>query len=201
VLVALVHPAQAELGYATDSLTVPILSGASPAYRILRMVPSGTPLEILEPSTKGYTKIKTPEGKVGWILSDHLMDQPSARDRVKPLEARIAALAEENRSLRGQIETLNTTRNALSRCGEELAEIRRAASQTLAIEEENRKLQQEVEATHERQRHLELENTAMRDNSHRNWFITGASVALGGLLLGLVIPRLSWRRQRRWDSL
>jgi len=202
MLGALVGPARAETVYATDSCTVPVRAGTSTGYRILRMVSSGTPLEILDPNTaQGYTRVKTPEGTVGWILTRELMDQPSPRDHVVQLEARVATLDEDNRILRGEAEALEAVRATLTRCEEELAEIRRTAAEPLAIEQENLRLQEEIAAAHERQRHLELENTVLRDRSQRNWFLAGGGVALGGLLFGLIIPRLPWRRRQRWDAL
>ena len=202
MLGALVGPARAETVYATDSCTVPVRAGTSTGYRILRMVSSGTPLEILDPNAaQGYTRVKTPEGTVGWILTRELMDQPSPRDHVVQLEARVATLDEDNRILRGEAEALEAVRATLTRCEEELAEIRRTAAEPLAIEQENLRLQEEIAAAHERQRHLELENTVLRDRSQRNWFLAGGGVALGGLLFGLIIPRLPWRRRQRWDAL
>jgi SH3 domain protein len=199
--VAGIAPAQAERGYATDTCTVPVQSGAAPQYKILRMVGSGTPLEVLEPNTQGYTKVRTPEGTVGWIMTQYLMDQPSARSRVGQLEARIAALENENRTLRGENETLDAARAAAARCGEELAAIRRTASQALALDEDNRRLQQEIAASRERQGQLEQENATLRDQSHRNWFVAGAGATLGGLLCGLIIPSVAARRRkRRWDQ-
>lgn len=165
------------------------------------MVSSGTALEILEPNNQGYTKVKTPEGTVGWIMTQYLMDQPSARSRLGQMEARIAALENENRVLRGDSEALSAARDASARCGEELTAVRRTASQTLAIDEENRRLQEEVATAHERQSQLELENATLRDQSHRNWFIAGAGAVFGGLLFGLIVPHLTWGRRRRWDQI
>ncbi|MFO1424493.1 MAG: TIGR04211 family SH3 domain-containing protein [Candidatus Competibacteraceae bacterium] len=196
-----IAPAQADRSYATDACSVPVQSGAAPQYKVLRMVGSGTPLEVLEPNIQGYTKVRTPEGTVGWIMTQYLMTQPSARSRVGQLEARIAALESENRALKGEIETLDATRAAASRCDEELAAIRRTASRALALDEENRRLQQEVATARERQEQLEQENATLRDQSHRNWFIAGAGAVLGGVLCGLVIPGVAARRRkRRWDQ-
>lgn len=201
VLDILVLPIRAETVYATDSCAVPVRAGTSTGHRILRMVTSGTPLEVLSGTTQGYTQVKTPEGTVGWILTREVMDRPRPRDQVTQLEARVATLDEDNRGLRDKAEALDATRTALARCEKELVEVRRAAAQPLAIEQENLKLQEEIAAAHERQRNLELENATLRDQSSRNWFIAGGGIALGSLLFGLIIPRLSWRRRQRWDSL
>ncbi|MDG4555429.1 MAG: TIGR04211 family SH3 domain-containing protein [Candidatus Competibacter sp.] len=198
----LAGPARAETGYVTDSCTIPIRRGTSTRYKILLMAPSGTPLEILESSSaEGYAKVKTPEGTVGWILSRYLMDQPAPRDQVARLEARIATLEEENNSLRGQAGALDASRAELARCGEEVADIRRAAAQALAIEQENRNLQRETALARDQAAHLERENASLRKESQRDWFVAGAGVGFGGLLLGLIIPNFSWRRQRRrWEQ-
>ncbi|MBK8536735.1 MAG: TIGR04211 family SH3 domain-containing protein [Candidatus Competibacteraceae bacterium] len=92
VFVAGIVPASAEQGYVTDLCTVPLKSGAAPAYKIVRMVNSGTRLEILHPDTQGYIKVKTPEGISGWMMTQSLMNQPSARSRIGPPEVRVAAL-------------------------------------------------------------------------------------------------------------
>jgi SH3 domain protein len=110
-------------------------------------------------------------------------------------------LESENRALKGETETLDATRAAASRCDEELAAIRRTASRALALDEENRRLQQEVATARERQEQMERENATLRDQSHRNWFIAGAGAVLGGVLCGLVIPSVAARRRkRRWDQ-
>lgn len=199
-LVVLTSPVQAETRYATDSLTVPVRSGASTDHKILRMVPSGTPLEILQVGNEGYTQVRSPEGTVGWILTRYLMDQPPTRDQVAQLEARVATLEDENQTLRNQAEALETTRNELARCSEELSAIRRTASQALAIEEDNQRLQQEIAALREQLLQHEMESASLRKASSRNWFMAGGGLALGSLILGLVIPQIPWRRRRRWDQ-
>lgn len=193
--------AQAETRYATDALPVPIQKGPSLEFRIAKMVPGGTPLEVLDSDGKGYSRVRTPEGVVGWILSRYLMDQPIPRERVAQLEARVAGFENETRTLREDAKALNATRDSLNRCSADLAAVRKSASQTLAIEQDNREMQQAVTAAREQQRQFQLENESLRNQAARNWFLAGGGVALGGLLMGLLIPRLSWQRRRRWDQL
>ncbi|HOW75914.1 MAG TPA: TIGR04211 family SH3 domain-containing protein [Candidatus Competibacteraceae bacterium] len=197
---ALVSPIQAETRYATDSFKLPMRSGGSANNRIVRMVPSGTPLEVLETNDEGFAKVRTPERIVGWMLTRDLMNEASPRDRVLQLEGRVTTLEEENQTLRGENESVKVIRNDLTRCGEELSEVRNKASQTLAIDEENRKLQQEMATMREQMERLEQQSSTLRDDTSRNWFLSGAGVVLGSLFLGLVIPLIPWRRKRHWDQ-
>jgi len=201
MLTLLASPAQAETRYATDDFTVPVRSGASTRNKILRMVSSGTPLTVLRTSDEGYTQVKTPEGTVGWILTRYLMDQPATRDQVAQLKERITALEGENQALQDEKKMLEVTRGDLARCNEDLTEIRRTASQALSIEQDNVRLQQEIAAVQEQLFQLETQSASLRDESHRNWFLVGAGVVVGSLLLGLAIPHIPWRRRRRWDQI
>ena len=202
-LSALSIPSWAETGYATDALPVPIRRGTSTEHKILRMVPSGTPLQILETDdAEGYSKVKTPEGTVGWILTRYLMDQPPPRQLAAQLQSQVDNLEEKNKVLKEKADALDTTSASLTRCSEELSEIQHTAAQTLSIERENRSLQQEAAQAREQADYFQQENTSLRDESKRNWFLTGAGVGLGGVILGLIMPSLLRRRQRRhWEQL
>ena len=186
--------------YATDQLEVPVRTGKSTSHKILRMVKSGTPLTVLREDEDGYSQVDLGDGRTGWVLSRFLMDEPVARDRLANAEARVAALEEENRRLENELEAFKATRESLARCGSELDEIRQTAARSIEIEEENRRLQQEVVEARDRLREMELENASLRDESSRDWFVAGASVALGSLVFGLIIPRIPWRKRRRWDQ-
>lgn len=203
LLSALSIPSWAETGYATDALPVPIRRGTSTEHKILRMVPSGTPLQILETDdAEGYSKVKTPEGIVGWILTRYLMDQPPPRQLAAQLQSQVDNLEEKNKVLKEKADALDTTSASLTRCSEELSEIQHTAAQTLSIERENRSLQQEAAQAREQADYFQQENTSLRDESKRNWFLTGAGVGLGGVILGLIMPSLLRRRQRRhWEQL
>lgn len=186
--------------YATDQLSIPLRSGTSTGHKILRMIKSGTPLTVLETSDAGYTRVRTGDGAEGWVLTRYLMSSPAAREQLSTLSERVAELSAENARLRDSAGELESTREALQETRAELEAIRQTAGRTLAIEEENKRYQQEVLEARERLRGLELENAALKDESGRDWFLMGAAVALGSLLFGLIIPRIPWRQQRRWDQ-
>ena len=42
---------------------------------------------------------------------------------------------------------------------------------------------------------------ALKERSERDWFIAGAGVLLGGMILGFIIPKIRWKRRRSWGEL
>ena len=83
--------AAAQTRYVTDIFEITLRSGKSTQNEIVRMLPSGTALEVIETDAKsGYTRVRTPSGKDGWVLSRYLMDLPSARARLSGAETKLA---------------------------------------------------------------------------------------------------------------
>ena len=197
--------------YVQDFVKVPLRTGKSLQNKIVRMLPSGTRLELLEEAEEGYSRVRTDRGVEGWILSRYLMDEPSARDRLTTAEAELARQKVANARLKREIGTLKAHEAEIERSNrelqehnrqltEELAKIRRTASRALAIEEENARFREELAQGKKELDTLLRQNAALKDHSRRDWFMAGAGVALGGLILGLIIPRIPWRRRKRWDQ-
>jgi len=175
------------------------------------MLESGTEVTVLEES-QGYSRVRVPAGEEGWILSRYLMEEPAARSQLEGTVAAYERVRKENETLstelaqvRNQGQSVATARNTLQqqkqRLTAELAEIRRAAASTLAIEQRNQELQVKVV---EMERDLQLsrqENATLSDRRDRDWFVAGAGVLLGGMVLGLVLPRMRWKRRRGWSEI
>ncbi|MDH5435193.1 MAG: TIGR04211 family SH3 domain-containing protein [Gammaproteobacteria bacterium] len=68
---------QAETVYISDRLVVGLYEGKSGDTRLLKGLPTGTPLEILERESK-LARVRTPDGIEGWIDASYTMtDKPS----------------------------------------------------------------------------------------------------------------------------
>lgn len=201
----------APVRYVTDQLEITLRSGESTQHQILRMVPSGTPLEVLEQSEEsGYTRVKTPDGTEGWVISRYLDKVPSGRARLaesrKELEnmrERLDRLQEENGELRnrnaelsGELDKLGT---ANSRLEQEVTRVRRASASALALDDENRSLKTRLKRLERDYQILQQENEALKDHTARDWFIVGAGVVLLGIAIGLVIPKIRWRKKSDWS--
>jgi SH3 domain protein len=197
--------------YIQDFIKVPLRTGTSTQNKILRMLPSGARVELLEEADGGYARVRTEEGTEGWILSRYLMEDRSARDRLVLAEQSLARQQEENQVLKREIGTLKAHAAEMDRSNkeletsnadlsQELESVRHTAGRSLAIAEENENFRQELASKNEELEALLRENAQLNDRSRRDWFLAGAGVALGGLVLGLIIPRIPWRRRKRWDQ-
>ena len=204
--------ADAQSKYVTDRLEVTMRSGTSTQNAIVRMLRSGSSVEVLEEdAVSGYTRVRTSNGTEGWVLSRFLINQPVARDQLAVLQRRHTDLTTRFEQVSAENEQLSHLRNESSAANNqldannqeltnELERVRRAAANTLAIDAENKRLTDQVNGMNIQLQQIQQENLLLRDRRNRDWFIAGSAVLLFGLLLGLIIPRIRWKRRTSWGS-
>jgi len=204
--------ADAETAWVSDQFEITLRTGPSTSNAIQLMLNSGTELEIIErDSENGYSRVRTRGGTEGWVLTRYLMNEPSAREQLTALSAQVASATERGSSLGSQLGAIRSEYEqaanrirALEREKEqlqsELDEIKRTAANVLAIDSQNKSLQQQLTDTEIQVSILEEENRQLTAQSNRTWFLTGSGVLFGGVILGLVLPRMRWQRRSRYDS-
>jgi SH3 domain protein len=204
--------ALAETRYVSDNLEITMRSGKGTSYGITRMLRSGTPVEVIEEDKEaGYTHVRVKGGKEGWVLSRFLMKGQAARDRLAAAEKSLAELELENRKMETSMAALTEEKTALQKeleslegqtrnVSQELSEIKRTASSALAIDSENKDLKGRVVSLERQLQTLQQENEGLRDRTARDWFMVGAGVVLLGIIVGLIIPRIRWRKKSSWDT-
>ena len=212
IATAFVGPAAfAQSAWVTDQFEITLRSGPSTSNAIQLMVDSGTRLEVIErDADSGYTNVRTQGGTEGWVLTRYLMSEPSAREQLQrltsqltnansrgsSLDSQLNAIKGEYDSARQQIASLERDKAAVE---EELAEIRRTAANVLAINEQNKSLMDQLTAAQIKADTLEQENRGLRSQTTRYWFMAGGLVLLVGIILGIWLPRVQWRRRSRYD--
>lgn len=213
LLLGLAANAAAETLYVSDRLEIQMRTGKGTQFRILRMLPSGTPLEILEVDQEnGYSRVRAPGGVEGWVLNRYLMKGQAARDRLASAEKKLAELELENRKLKTTFGDLKEEKGSTEqerkeldkqnrKLSQELEEIRRTASSALAIDAENKDLKSRIVAYERQLQTLQQENEGLKDRTARDWFMVGAGVVILGMIIGLIIPRIRWRKKSSWDTL
>lgn len=203
----------AETRYITDQLEITLRSGQSTKHQILRMLPSGMAVEVIEndEETK-YSRIKTEQGDEGWVLTRYLEQQPSAREQLEKIRQQLASLQKDNRQLTQTVQTLKSENNTLgqerknltldqNRLEQEISRIKRISSDPLAIDEENRALKKRILRLEQDLQTAQQDIVRLEDRTARDWFIVGAGVILLGMLIGLIIPKIRWRKKSSWGSL
>lgn len=204
--------AVAETRYVSDTLEITMRSGKGTSFGITRMLRSGTPVEVLDIDKKsGYTQVRTNSGKEGWVLSRFLMKGQAARERLATAEKNLAELELENRKMttataalkeeKGALESNLSTLEGESRgVSQELAEIRRTASSALAIDSENKGMKSRMVSLERQLQTVQQENETLKDRTARDWFMVGAAVVLLGIFVGLIIPKIRFRKKSSWDT-
>lgn len=210
LLVASVVVAAPNTRYVSDDLGLPLRSGKGLQNKILKLVPSGTSVEVIEDSPDdGYSLVRTPEGVEGWVITRYLMDQPGAKDQLARAQRRIERLEAESKQNR---ETLQSTNAQLEQStsrvqalesqnatlSAELDKLRAVAAEPIRIAEDNTRLDGELRAALERVAALEAENESLANRSLKEWFALGAGVSIGSLILGVLLTRLP-RKRDSWD--
>jgi len=203
--------AVAQTAWVSDEFEITLRTGPSTSNAIERMLSSGTELEVLEVDEEnGYSRVRTRAGTEGWVLNRYLMNEPAARQQLENLTRQLTSASAEGNSLTGQLTAIrseydNATRRiqALERDNadlqSQLEDITSKAANTLAIDRQNQNLQQQLTDAEIKVSILEQENEQLQSQTTRNWFITGALVLFGGVVLGLLLPRLKFQRRSRYD--
>jgi len=205
LLPLLVH---ADQRYVTDQFEVMLRTGPSGNHAIIRMLKSGAALTVLDPEAdNGYVRVQTNAGTEGWVLIRYLIREPVARVQLENLVRQITQTEPKDASIRSQLNTVKAEYdNANKRITQLEAEkkelenqldaIKHRAANVLAIDDENKQLQQQLAEARAQLKTLQEQYSELSNDNEKDWFITGALVLGGGLLLGLIIPKISWRRQR-----
>jgi SH3 domain protein len=202
----------AETRYVSDQIEATLRTGPTLGHAVQRMLKMGAALEVLEEDTKsGYTRVKTSGGTEGWILSRYLMSEPDAKSQLEKIAKQITnnsalegsvrvqltAIKDEYDSMKKRVVTLE---NENKRLEGELNVIKKTSSNVLSIDRENKDLNHKLSEVEERFNLLLTENNDLSDRKQRDWFVAGALVLLGGMILGLILPALTKRKQSRYGS-
>lgn len=197
--------------WVSDQFEITLRSGPSTSNAIQLMIDSGLRLEVLErDADSGYSRVRTPGGTEGWVLTRYLMSEPSAREQLQTLTSQLtsattrgSSLDAQMKAVKGEYDSANRQIAKLERekaaVEKELADIKRTAANVLAINSQNQSLMDQLAAAQIKADTLEQENRSLSGQTTRYWFMAGALVLLIGIILGIWLPRIRWQRRSRYD--
>lgn len=213
MLVSIAANAQSDIVYVADDYNL-TLWGTSNYTGKVKSLPTGTPLTIIgeHPTSNGLIKVKTIDGTEGFIKTKYIKNEAPEHDRddiaaknIAALQGQISKLENELKAAKEVItpgttleQSLATERDKLSR---ELNELKRISGSAVQLKNERDELQERYVAVERDLQQVKLENQALLDTANQDWFLYGGILALVGVLLGFVLPKLSWKRSRGgWDT-
>ena len=203
----------AETRYVTDIFQITLRSGKSTQNEIIRMLPSGQALTVLEVDPgSGYTRVRTPEGKEGWTLSRYLMDVPSARARLSRAETKLANTEQSFNKIKTELTQLSIDKSELEKenlhlkqqnkkLSNNLANITRVSSNAIQISSENQRMKKRLAETDREMQFIQQENANLQDRSKRDWFVVGALVVIASMIFGIVLTRIKWKKKSSWGDI
>ena len=190
----------AETAYVTDSLKITFRTGPSMENKIISMLSSGQPVEVLE-SQDTWTHVRLPENgdepRDGWVLSQYLMTRP-------PWKMRFQALIEENTQLKETlspteeklalairrekdlVRNLQDTTKGLRRIEQEYTSLKKEAAGYLELKATYTATVSKLETIQNDFEALSRKYQTLRSSERTEWFSTGAGVLLLGGIIGLI---------------
>ena len=200
---------QAKTQYVSDHLVITVRTGQGAQFQIIKTLESGEHVKVLDVTDTGYTQIETSDGTEGWVRSQYLADEPVASENLARTEAKLlktkaslkkikdsfSALSKEHKILTENQSTLSKNKKQLD---SELARLNEVAKKPIILDRQNRQLQEKNVTLEKDLQRLNQENYSLKDRSQREWFIAGALVLFGGIILGLIIPKLRTRKRSSW---
>lgn len=212
ILALAFNTAQAATVYVTDNLNLSLKSEENSRSKVVKLLPTGTPLTVMKenPAT-GFAQVRLDDGTEGYIPIRNTMKELPSRIQLETVTKNLAAVQSENATLKAELSTLResitpgttleqslaTERDQLSR---ELNELKKASANTIELKNERDQLQERVVNVERDLEQFKLENQSLKDSTKQDWFLYGGLLSLFGVILGFVLPKLSWRRKSSWDS-
>ncbi len=203
--------ANAKTAYVTDTMNHMLRSGDSNQSKILTMLPSGTKLTVIsENKTTGYSKVKTSSGKEGYILTRHTLKQPISQWYLDIANKKIEALQKENELITNQRNQFNNAENTPASDQEltqerdnllnELNQLRQTAANAIQLKNDRAHLLERVISVERELEQVKRENMSLEDNTNQDWFLYGGMLSLFSIILGFILPKLSWgRKTSNWE--
>ncbi len=194
--------------YVRDTLYVPLRGGQSNEYRILhRGLKSGTPLQRLETNEEtGYTRVRMDDGLEGWLQTQYLVDEPIASTLLDSVKSEMATLDAKHQQTLLSLREANEANEALAMAQQSLADqnarlvedldtITTLSANVVAIDEQNKQLNEDRDALLEEIKELNELTEALSDDRAQEWFLRGAGTVLLGLLFGFWVGRRIYNKR------
>jgi len=179
--------------YISASGPAELRTGLAKKDKTIKTLEPGTPIKVLKINTKlGYARVQLAEGEIGWVASRLMTTEEPT---VKPGDG-----SEWVNEKEAPAKTPEQLQAELKRLETELIAVRQASADVLRIQAERDQLQASVIAQRKELETALRDKNALTDDQKQAWFLIGGGVLFAGIMLGVLLPRLSVRRRSQWNS-
>jgi SH3 domain protein len=198
-----------ETRYVTDLIFTPVRTGPGGDYRIINKgLPSGTEVTYYGLTEDGvWAEIETKGGTRGYLRAQYLQANAPRGSQVNALEATLAEEVERAAQLQRDLDeamaqltstdsSMSTAARELEQTRETLAEVKRVSANAIQLDQMTRSLTGKLEDANARNDLLKLENARLQDRISSNRTIEVVVLIALGIMIALLVPRLSVKRRR-----
>ena len=198
-----------ESRYVTDLIFTPVRTGPGGDYRIINKgLPSGTEVTYYGLSEDGvWAEIETKGGTRGYLRAQYLQANAPRGSQVNALEATLAKEVERAAQLQRDLDEataqLTSTDSSMSAAARELeqtqetlSEVKRVSANAIQLDQMTKSLTGKLEDANARNDLLKLENARLQDRISSNRTIEVVVLIALGIMIALLVPRLSVKRRR-----
>lgn len=204
------YPAVAEKRYISDELWINLRSGPANDYKILKILKSGTHLQLIETNEEAkFSKVITDKGLEGWVPTRFIQDEPISFEKLiltkRELDKTKADLTELQNKFNETKKVLAETKRTAGDLSEDKSEqekeleyIKKVSANAINLDKKNQELLEQGEQLKITVDTLRAENERLQNSKDVNYILVGGGLILLGLFLGWLLPKLSGRRSDTW---
>jgi SH3 domain protein len=197
--------------YVTDNMTFNVKVDDDDNSALLTTVTSGTPLTLLSKKRSSeYAKVRLASGQMGFILNSYLSPQPASKWYLEQSSQELTKLRQEHARVelelltikkRGATAITEALTHERDKLAADLAQLRLISADAVAVRKQRDTLQEDFIRVNKEYEQLKLEKKTLETNANQDWFMYGGLLSLFGVLLGYILPKLSWRKKsHNWDT-
>ena len=197
--------AWAATSYVSDSIEVALRSGPSNADKIIRMLQTDDPLDVLQ-EEENWLLVRTRKGDQGWLPKRYVSQETPKSSQIQKLTKRNEQLETMSGGAAGQIDALQKEKVSLK---ETLANIEKEhqqlkekhtvlesdAANVLTLKNKYTETEDKLKEVTADLERFSMENKELRTSANLKWFLSGAGVVFVTWLIGYLMGRSKSRQQ------